>query len=79
MEKKDFTTKDITQPIAGYTVYRNNYWICKNGDITKALFYKDKYPQCNKNKAIIDWGWNKEIFDDCEAVYVEVAFVKSIN
>lgn len=53
---QDYTVKDITDPKEGYIVFKNRYWVCQDGDPTKALFYKQKYPQCNHNSLVVKNG-----------------------
>lgn len=78
--KNNYTTIDVTQPKDGYTVRTNYYWLCVNGDPTKALFYKKLYPQCNKNKYISEKHGIKELNGETVSViFIPVAYIKEIQ
>lgn len=52
---KNFMTFDITQPKEGLVVLKDRYWLCLDGDLTKALFFvsgKIVTGQCNKDKRV---------------------------
>lgn len=76
-----FTTEDITQPKEGRIVFENKYWLCENGDPTKALFYKGVYPQCNKCRRIMIGlkGLSQRNFDaPIEIIFIKTAYVKPL-
>jgi hypothetical protein len=72
-----YQTKDVTQPFGGATVYVNTFWLCVDGDLTKALFYKNNYPQCNRNKNMMDWALKnaKDLPENTSAVFATVSYV----
>lgn len=74
--KSIFNTKDITEPKSGLIVYKDAWWMCENGDPTKALFY-GMSPQCNKNKLICEWVIKNKLYEgeNIEIIFVETAFV----
>jgi hypothetical protein len=78
-----FTTEDVTQPKEGYEVYANKFWLCENGDPTKALFYRGIYPQCNKCRSIMKQSKaHGERYPDApkpiEIIFIKTAFVKPL-
>ena len=74
---KKFELIDITQPKDGYTVYKDYYWLCKEGLPQQALFYKGVYPQCNKVEAILKRGFDLTSVDYfVGAVFIPIAYVK---
>jgi hypothetical protein len=70
-----WTTIDVTVPKEGSVVRMNAWWACVDGDKTKALFY-GKAPQCNSQKAMVEWCLNKDKFypENTQAVFIEVAY-----
>jgi len=62
-----FHTYDVTKPfsdreqgVENIQVFKNFYWLCVDGDPTKALFYGNYYaPQCNQNKSILEHRYAK--------------------
>jgi len=76
-----FNTKDVTEPKDGLVVYKIAYWLCVNGDPTKALFFGNA-PQCNKNIKIQEWAMKQDQYakrGDLQIVYIETAFVPQRN
>jgi hypothetical protein len=72
-----FNTKDVTEPKDGLVVYRSAYWLCVNGDPTKALFYGNT-PQCNSNILVQEWMMKQDMYakrGDLQITYIETAFV----
>jgi hypothetical protein len=74
--KNKYHTIDVTQPIQGRVVMTDQYWLCKDGDPTQAIFFGES-AQCNKNELILKnflqytrdrSDWNVEI------VFLEVAY-----
>lgn len=58
-----FHIYDVTNPfldgrdqgVTNVRIFKNYWWLCVDGDPTKALFYSQFYnPQCNSNKAIME-------------------------
>lgn len=74
----EFKPKDVTKPKDGYEVIARTYWICENGDPTKALFYGQSL-QGNRNHRIcehmIERGLYKNHPVPIEIVYLETAFI----
>jgi len=71
-----YSTQDVTEIKDGKTVALNRYWLCKDGDPTKAIFF-DGVAQCNRNKRIPNrmkafikerTGW------DVDVVFLEIAY-----
>lgn len=76
-----FNTKDVTQPNDGLVVYRSAYWLCVDGDPTKALFF-GSVPQCNKNIKVQEWIIKQDQYakrGDLQITYIETAFVPQRN
>jgi len=73
-----FNFKDVTEPATGMTVYRDCYWLCENGDETKALFSGNS-PQCNSNKAILEWALARPMYSNMnlQSVFIPLAFAPS--
>ena len=46
---------DVTQPKEGYRVALNRYWLCTEGDLTRAIFFGNS-PQCNTKESISRMG-----------------------
>lgn len=80
MAHPKFNFKDIATPKSGLQVYTNSYWLCKNGDTTKALFFGDS-PQCNANLKICEWTPKHNMYKDfnLQIVFVPVAYVPIRN
>jgi hypothetical protein len=75
-----FTTRDVTTPFEGAEVYLNRWWACKDGLKTQALFYQDKFPQCNKQEHLLRWHCREDqtILPpeyNPQPVFIEVAYV----
>ena len=73
----NYSTIDVTKPVYGRKVITGSYWLCKDGDPKQAVFYKEKYPQCNTQKAIIERGIElaeKEANCTIKVVFIEVAY-----
>ncbi len=49
-----FITRDVTTPTNGWIVRTDYFWICENGDPTKALFFQGYSAQCNRMEAMVD-------------------------
>lgn len=76
MLTNNFSTIDVTKPISG-RVITDSYWLCKDGDPKQAVFYKEKYPQYNRQKEIIDRGVDlveKEANCTIKVVFIKVAY-----
>ena len=73
---KGWTTLDVTEPKDGRVVRMNAWWACVDGDEKQALFM-GKSPQCNGNKAIIEWAMKKDGFypNNIQPVLIPVAFI----
>jgi hypothetical protein len=71
-----YTTKDVTKPKTGLVVYMGNFWLCEDGDPTKALFYGPA-PQCNKDKRILHWRINNpnNLPENTQIVFINYAYV----
>lgn len=72
-----YNFKNIVEPKSGLIVYRDAYWLCKDGDETQALFYGNS-PQANKNRKILEWSLSKDMYKNIEGleiVHVEIAFI----
>jgi len=72
--------RDVTAPKMGLMVYTKSYWVCVDGDPTRALFYGTS-PQCNRNKAIVEHGIKTNLYNgwNVSVVYLETAFVPQRN
>lgn len=71
-----YTTKDVNIPYHGATVYTDTWWVCIDGDSSKALFYDDR-PQCSKDKQIVEFGIKNGTYTDMKVglVFIEVAYI----
>lgn len=72
-----FNLKDVVTPKHGLVVYTDAYWLCSEGQPSKALFYGD-YPQANRNRKIVEWSLNTKQYaerGDLKIVYIETAYV----
>lgn len=72
-----FNTKDVTEPKEGLVVSRGAWWLCKDGDPTKALFFGN-CPQANKDKRIPEWSLNQERYKaigNLQIVYIDIAYI----
>lgn len=76
MKNPKFNFKDIKTPKSGLQVYTDSYWLCENGDTTKALFFGDS-PQCNRNKKICESTSDHKMYKEfnLSIVFVPVAYV----
>ena len=78
MARPTFATRDITEPLQGYTVYTRHWWVCKDGNPAKALFYGDS-PQCNVNKRVLEANINyveQNFAANVSIVFVPVAYLR---
>lgn len=75
-----FIIRDVTTPKNGLVVYTKSYWVCVDGDPTKALFYGTS-PQCNTNESITKWMLKGDLYKayNVSVVYIETAFVPERN
>jgi hypothetical protein len=74
--KNKYHTIDVTQPIQGRVVMTDQYWLCKDGDPTQAIFFGES-AQCNRNKEIVErmLQYTRDRSDwDVEVVFFEVAY-----
>lgn len=86
MEDKDVTprrkyqTKDVTEPKTGLVVKMGYWWICEDGDPTKALFFGTA-AQCNKDKRISEWTLNGYYkgHDNLQLVFIPYAYVPQVD
>lgn len=80
MNIKNFTFKDVTKAEDGFTIFKNSYWACLNGDPQQALFFKNIFPQCNKNKDLVDRFYGKGLEGvNIETVFLETAYAKELK
>lgn len=78
--KAKFNTQDITIIKTSMIVFKDYYWMCENGDITKALFYGTS-PQCNTKKSIVEHLMKDGAYQNLSAqiVFVPIAYVPQPN
>ena len=78
---KKYQTFDVTEPKNGSIVMLNKYWLCVDGDRTRAIFY-DNVAQCNSHEPIPQrmkayteqrTGWNTKV------VFIEIAFRPNLH
>lgn len=78
---KGFKTLDVTQPTEGSVVYKNRYWLCLDGDLSKALFFERGdiiTPQCNTNKKVADYVLKGKMYQEIgnvQIVFAEITYV----
>lgn len=71
-----FNTKDVTKPKEGLVVMKAAYWLCVDGDPTKALFFGNA-PQTNKDKRIPEWSLKQDRYKavgNLQIIYIETAY-----
>jgi hypothetical protein len=75
-KKVKYHTIDVTKPKNYATVRKDHYWLCEDGDPTKALFHNEAL-QCNKDKRIAEWVLNGayKAHDNIQVVFIEMAYV----
>lgn len=74
--KRVWSTVDITKPIPGYIVVEPTWYLCVDGDPTKALFYMG-FPQRNSSKAVVDALITSKVFKaftNVSAVFLEISY-----
>jgi hypothetical protein len=78
--RRRYTTKDVTVPKSGLVVNMGSFWICEDGDPTKALFFGQS-AQCNKDKRICEWTLNGYYkgHDNLQIVFIEYAYVPQVD
>lgn len=75
-----FHTIDVTIAKDQCIVYKDYYWLCKNGDPKQALMYS-KSPQCNRNKAVLEYGlenfpiYKKAASEGYTITFIELAYI----
>ena len=76
----NFTIENALEPKDGYLVYTDKYWLCVDGDPTKALFYQGLYPQCNCRIRAEGLLWRLNRYPDApknvSIVLIKIAYVK---
>lgn len=73
----DFHFKDVTKPIPGMVVFGPAYWLCKNGDPTQALFWRE-FPQCNSNAEVTQRYLSEPMYQNIGGLvptFIEMSFV----
>lgn len=83
MKKKqgnpNYKVIDVTEiPKGGEcAVYRDQYWLCVDGDETKALFFHTT-PQANSDLKLTEWVLNRTKnvipFENVDIVFIDLAF-----
>lgn len=75
-----YNIQDVTKPKNGLVVCENNYWICEDGDPTKAYFFGDS-PQSNAKKGISEWVMSRTFNpkDNVSVVHIPIAYIKNRN
>lgn len=66
-----FNFKDISTPKSGLQVYTDSWWLCENGDTTKAFKRLIKFVMGNRNFRKILFGRN--ITDKVKPTYMPPA------
>ncbi len=78
MSKVKFEFKDVSQPFNGAIAYVGYYWMCENGDPSRALFFGDS-PQCNKDQRIVNNSIGKDLWQSASKnlsiVHIPVAYL----
>jgi hypothetical protein len=79
-KKIKYHTIDVTIPKSMLVVRKDCYWLCEDGDPTKALFCHQT-PQCNTDKRIAEWVLNGayKAHDNLQIVFIELAYVPQID
>lgn len=75
-KKVKYHTVDVTNPTSYSTVYKEHYWLCEDGDPTRALFF-NQTAQCNRDMRICNWIVNGayKAHDNIQIVFMELAYV----
>lgn len=78
--KVKYHTVDVTIPKSYSTVRKDHYWLCEDGDPTKALFH-NQTPQCNKDHRIAEWVFKNayKAHDNIQIVFIELAYVPQVD
>ena len=73
---KGYNTQDVTTPSDGKVVIANKFWLCRDGDPKKAIFFGET-PQCNSHQEIpyrmLDYTESKTGWD-VEIVHIDLAY-----
>lgn len=75
-----YTTKDVTIPVDGFVLNKAKYWLCEDGDPTKALYFW-KTAQCNGDKRILEWALKHtyKAHDNLQIVFIDFAYVPPVD
>lgn len=75
-----YTTKDVTTPVDGFTLMKDKYWLCEDGDPTKALYFW-KTAQCNGDKRVLEWALNHtyKAHNNLKIVFIDFAYVPPVG
>lgn len=81
--KRVFSTKDVSTPKQGYTIVKDSYWLCEDGNTEKALYYGTS-AQRNRDKRVVDHlletnSLYKDYQGTLSVVFIETAFVPPVD
>lgn len=79
-KKVKYRTIDVTIPKSFSSVRKDYYWLCEDGDPTKALIF-NQTPQCNQDKRISEWVLNGayKAHNNIQIVFIELAYIPQID
>lgn len=80
MKNKQYRAIDVTKIATGKIVVLDRYWLCKDGDPSKAIFYNST-PQCNASKSLPDRlleYTEKETGWDVSVVFIKIGYKPSL-
>lgn len=79
-DKIKYHTKDVTIPVDGFILKKGKYWLCEDGDPTRALFVW-KTAQCNSDRRISEWALKNtyKAHNNIQIVCIEFAYVPQVD